>query len=240
VEKVFPSDKKVRDGGSFRVVTAGSDAKAYADRMNAPAMGLVAVLVGLLFCFAGSVALRFTLALWGALVGFSLGAGLVEHFWSSGLLSSALSWVVGAVFALVFSAFAYLYYWVAVMLAAVSAGLTLGAGLMSALGIEWNWLIALSALAVGVVVGFIAIAFDLPHFFLIALSALAGSATAVAGIMLMVGALEISDFDNTLVTATRFEWFWYAGYLVLAFIGMGAQSRRAERWAKEAWEQPAA
>ncbi len=203
--------------------------------MNDIALGTAAVIVGLLFCFFGAMALRFVISIWGAFVGFNLGAGLVAAVWDQGFLAHASGWIVGFVLALIFATVAYLYYWVAVLLATMSLGFAAGAALMGAMSVSWNWLIALAGIGVGAILGIAAIAADLPSLLLIVLSALGGASATVTGVMLLTGAVDSSAFDEYAVTENiPHDWYWYALYLALALIGASTQSRA--RWDQAAWQ----
>lgn len=200
-------------------------------------LGVLALLVGLLLVFAGAVTLRFVIAVWGAFVGFSLGAGIVSYFWDSGFLAHASGWLVGFGLAILFGMFAYLYYAVAVVIATVSLGFAIGTALMAAIGVEWNWLVVLVAALLGAVLGVLAVVSRLPHVLLIVVSAFGGSAAVVSGIMLLTGVVHTSEFTNALVTRdVVHEWFWYVIYLALAFVGIFSQTRSAARWDDAAWE----
>lgn len=204
--------------------------------MNDIVLGIAAIVVGLFLCVAGAVALRFVIAVWGAFVGFNLGAGLVAHFWDTGFLSSATGWVAGLVLAILFASIAYLYYAVAILLVTISIGFALGSAAMGALGIEWSWLVILVAVLAGAALGFVAIIANLPHVVLVILSALGGSSAVVTGTMLVTGVLESADFDTAAVTeGIDRDWFWYALYLALVLFGVLAQTRRSRRWDQANW-----
>lgn len=192
--------------------------------MNDIWLGLIAIVVGLVFCLAGSSLMRVMITLWGGLVGFGLGAGLVAEYTGDTLLATALGWTVGLVLALVFAVLAYLYYAVAVILALGGIGFAIGSSLMGALGVTWNWLIVLVAVAVGIVFALVAIIGDLPLVLLQVFSAIGGAAVAVSGLMLLVGAIETSTFtDGGFVSLVRQDWWWWLVYLALAIVGMVAQ-----------------
>lgn len=208
--------------------------KPYAVPMTDLIIGILAIGVGLLLCFFGAYAMRFVIAVWGAFVGFTLGAGLIASFWDDGFLAHASGWLVGLLFAVVFSALAYLYYWVAVLLATAAFGFAVGAALMGALGVSWNWVIILVAVLASIALGVAAIVTDLPHLLLIVLSTLAGASTTVTGLMLLTGAVDAADFtDPDVTTNVPHDWWWYVIYVALVFSGLVAQSRR--RWDDTAW-----
>jgi hypothetical protein len=203
--------------------------------------GVLAVLVGLVFCYQGYLALRVAIAVWGGFVGFALGASIGGD--DQGILGTAFSWILGLVLALAFAALAYLYYAVSIALAMGSIGFVLGTSLLVALGVTWSWLIVLSGLALGVVLAFVAIAGDLPTVLLIVLSALAGASVIVAGVMLLTGALGSEDITRSaqITEELNDDWYWYPMDLVLAISGIVVQLRDSSRRAatmREAWAQP--
>ncbi len=189
-------------------------------------LGLIALVVGLTFCFGGVYLMRLVIPIWGAFAGFALGAGLVSGFADERFLGSALGWVLGIVLAIVFALLAYLYYVVAVVLAMGSIGFALGSWMMIGLGVTWNWAIVLVAVAIGVVFAVAAVILDLPMVFLVVFSALGGAAVAVSGLMLLGGSVDTATFtDGNFVSLVRDSWWWYAIYLVTAILGILAQSR---------------
>lgn len=200
---------------------------------------LLAIAAGAVFCFAGFAAFRFVIPLWGAFVGFALGAGIVATA-GDGFLRTTLSWLVGLALALVFALLAYLVYEVAVVLATASIGIALGTSLMVALGIDWTWVIAIVAVAAGILLAVLAIRVNLPLVLLIVLSALAGAGAVTTGLMLLFGTIDTSDFDHDRVTAEAGDdWWWYAVYLVLAIAGVVVQSRAVSgltRSMRERWD----
>lgn len=189
-------------------------------------IGILAVLAGALFCFWGVAAMRGVIAVWGAFVGFVLGAGLVSNWTGENFLGTALAWIVGLLLAFVFALIAYLYYQVAVTLAMASIGFALGTALMVALGVSWNWFVILVGVVAGVLLAWACIAMDLPAILLVVLSALGGATAIVGGLMLFTGTLVTSDFERGDITARIHDsWWWWVIYAVLAVVGIVAQAR---------------
>ncbi len=184
-------------------------------------VGIVCVLVGAAFCFRGYLAMRIIIPIWGAFAGFVFGAGLIEAITNDGFLGTAMGWVVGFGFALMFAAIAYFYYAVAVVLGMGAIGFALGTGVMVALGVNWSWVIVSVGVLVGLILAVIAIVMNIPMFVLTVLSALAGAVTIVAGGMLIFGVLELEDLQAGGTTkAIDDHWGWYILYIVLAIVGM--------------------
>jgi Domain of unknown function (DUF4203) len=201
---------------------------------------LLVILAGGLFCFFGYLAFRVIIPIWGAVVGFSLGAGLIAAATDEGFLRTGLAWIVAIGLALLFALLAYLFYWVAVVLAMGSIGFALGSSLMGALGVDWNWVVVLVGVAAGVLLAVLAIVADLPMILLVLLSALAGASAVTAGIMVLTGAIGTEDFTDDAVTARAADdWWWYVLYLALAIVGVVYQARAMERMRgsmRDSWE----
>jgi hypothetical protein len=191
------------------------------------AVGLIAILVGAVFCFRGYLAMRIIIPIWGAYIGFLLGAGLVS---GDDFLGTTASWVVGFAVALVFGLLAYLYYVVAVVLGMSAIGFVLGTSLMVALGVTWSWLVVLVGIAAAVALALVAVLGDMPMVILTVLTALAGASTIVTGTMLVGGVLAVSDLGSGSTTeALDDDWWWYAVYAALVVAGIVAQVRDTER-----------
>jgi predicted outer membrane lipoprotein len=200
--------------------------------------GVLAVLVGLVFCYQGYLALRIVIAVWGGFVGFALGASVGRD--DQGILGTALSWILGLVLALAFAALAYLFYEVSIALAMASIGFVLGTSLLVALGVNWSWLIVLSGMALGIALAFVALVGELPTVLLIVLSAMAGASVIVAGVMLLSGALDSDDITRSsqITDELHDDWYWYVMYLALAISGIIVQLRdksRRDATMREVW-----
>lgn len=202
-------------------------------------VGILAVVVGALLCFRGYLAMRALISLWGAFVGFLLGAGLVAGITNSTFGSVVLGWIVGFVVAIVFGVLAYLSYQVAVVLGMAAIGFTVGTSIMAAFHISWSWLTVLVGVAAGVVLAVVAIASDLPAILLAVLTALAGASVTVFGVMLLLGTIKADEFTAGDVTATLdAHWPWYALYLALVIVGIvvqGSHLSRMHRSMRQQW-----
>jgi hypothetical protein len=201
---------------------------------------LLVIAAGLLFCFFGYLAFRVIIPIWGAVVGFSLGAGLIAAATDEGFLRTGLAWIVAIGLAVLFALLAYLFYWVAVVLAMGSIGFALGTAVMSALGVDWNWIVVLVGVLAGTVLALLAIVADLPMILLVLLSALAGASAVTAGLMVLTGAIETEEFTDEAVTAKAADdWWWYLVYGLLAVAGIVYQARAMSQMRgsmRESWE----
>lgn len=192
-------------------------------------IGILALVVGAIFCLRGAVAMRVVIALWGAFTGFMLGAGIVAGVDDAGFLRSVAAWIVAWVAAIVLGLLAYAFYEVAVVLAMASIGFALGTTLMVALGVSWSWVVILVGVVVGVALAVITLAADLPAVLLVVLSALGGSSAMVTGILLLVNSVKTEQFTRAdSIEVMHASWWWYALYVVLAVVGIITQIRFLE------------
>ena len=211
----------------------------YSAAMADIVLGIFAIIAGGVMLFAGQYVLRILLPIWGFFAGFAFGAGLFAGLADERFLGSVLGWISGFVFALVFALFAYLYYAVAVILAMAAFGFAIGAGLIVALGIDWNWVAVLVGVLVGAVLGLVSVFGNMPMIVLAVLSSIAGAVSVVGGMMLMVGSLNSSDFTRAAFTkAVNDSWGWYLTLLALILVGIVAQIRQRATWrrtVRETW-----
>lgn len=209
-------------------------------------LGIFAIVAGGVMLFAGQFVLRLILPIWGFFAGFAFGAGLFAQLANEHFLGTVLGWVTGFIFAIIFAIFAYLYYAVAVVLAMAAFGFAIGAGLISAIGIDWNWVGVLVGLAVGAVLGLVAAFGNMPMIVLAVVSAIAGAVSIVGGLMLVFGTLDSATLTrSSFNTAIHSGWFWYALLVFLALVGIFSQTRQRlamRRSINEAWyaERPTA
>lgn len=203
-------------------------------------VGVLAVLVGVAFCFRGYLMMRVIIPLWGAFAGFVLGAGLISSG-DDGFLVTGLSWVVGLAVALLFGALAYFYYAFSVLLVMSSIGFALGVALMTAIGIDWQWLVILAGIAVGVVLAVLAIAAEMPMLLLTVLTALGGASLVMGGLALILGGIdldEIGDSGTLTSTINRGPW-WFVVFGGLAVLGIVFQVRYLDdmrRTLRQQWD----
>jgi hypothetical protein len=205
-------------------------------------LGAIAVLIGALLCFRGYVTMRLIISLFGAFVGFLLGAGLVAGVTDSGMGQLALSWLVGIVGAVLFGVLAYFSYQLAVIIGMAGIGFTIGTSVMTAVGPGSQLATVAVGVVAAIVLAVIAIATDLPAIILVILTALAGASVTVTGIMVIAGAIGL---DRLTVEGLGGEmsrsWVWYVVYGVLALLGALAQFRALSgrrRPMRQQWSAP--
>lgn len=199
-------------------------------------VGVIAVVVGLLFCLRGQRALRFVLALWGGFIGFWLGAGIANTVTDEGFLAGPIGWVSALVGALVFSGLAYAFYALAVLISLGSIGFGLGTALGAAL--RWDSVsVTVAAVLLAVVLALVGLLLNLPRLLLVVLSAVAGAAVVVGGVALVLGAVDTAALAASGSTPVSLEGPWWGiGYAALVIVSIIVQSRSgAQGSARSRW-----
>ena len=191
--------------------------------MEAFFLGLLAIVLGAAFCFAGYRLFLFLMPLWGFVAGFVAGATGVAALFGDGFLATVTGWVVGIVIGLVCAALAYFFYWAAVVLLGASVGYALGAGVIAGLG-WWGWVAFLVGLVVAAAVAIAIIVLGVPQLLVVVLTALGGASALLGGVLLWFGRVQVADFDQGAVAAIiRSSWLWLLVYLIIAALGVVAQ-----------------
>ena len=206
-------------------------------------VGLVALAIGLAFCFYGFKLVLILLPIWGFFAGFLIGANLVSSILGgadAGFLATVTGWVVGFILGLVFAVLSYLYYWVAVILLGGVLGYEITLGVLAWLNIDTDGVIAfILALIVGAIfaVGFFVL--QMPAVLVIVATALSGAGASVAGILVGLGLVPLTAMDEGIFGAfaryfdkdagayagVEFAWLWAIVAIALAIAGAVYQSR---------------
>jgi hypothetical protein len=178
---------------------------------------LIALLLGMVICFGGYRLFLILLPIWGFFFGFALGAETMQAIFGQGFLSTVTSWVVGFVVAAVFGLLSYLFYAVGVALLAGSLGYALGAGFMNLIGLDWNWLVWLVGIVVGVIAVIVTFYFNIQKYVIIVATAIGGAALIVGTLMFgFVGMTLASFFENPIRNALEDRPLWTIIFLILA------------------------
>lgn len=193
--------------------------------MSDVVVGLIALGAGIVLCFLGRVAARLILSIWGAFVGLTLGAVVTSALTGTSPFSTAVSWLVSILLALLLGALAYAFYALAVAVTIGSIGYGLGATVSLAVG-GGETVVQVVALTVGVGLGLLTLFTNLPEALLIVLTATSGAAAIVAGLMLMLGTAEVGDFAMGRLDEVILENAWWTVlYAAVVLGGIIVQSR---------------
>lgn len=195
-------------------------------------IGLLVLLLGAAFCFAGYRFFRILIAIWGFFAGFNLGATAMVALFAGGFLGTVSGWVLGLVVGLVFAALAYFFYYFAIVLLGASVGYSLGSGFMEAIGLNNpSFLSVVAGVIVAVALVMLVLVLNLPKLLIMLFTALGGAGTIIAGILLMLGQIHVAGLQYGIIEAAiKASWVWSIVWLVLAIAGFAAQWRTAREY----------
>jgi len=208
-------------------------------------VGIVLALIGLAICLLG---LRFwfiLLPVFGGVTGFFVGARVMQDVFGTGFLSTATSWIVGIIMAIVLALLSYFIWYAGAIIMAGAVGASLFSGVLHALFTDpWGIVLFVVALVGAIIFAVGALVLNLPIYIIIVNSALAGAALAIAGLLTIFGTIEVEELANgaalAVVNETKLgnaSWLWVLAWIVLAAVGMYYQLRSVEetRLPEEKW-----
>jgi hypothetical protein len=199
-------------------------------------IGLLGIVLGAAFCFAGFRYFLLLLPIWGLFAGFATGAAATAALLGEGFLGSVLGIAVGVVLAIVFALLSWFYWWGAIVVIAGTLGFAVTHALIEAIGFSADgFLSTLIAVAGGVIVAFVALALNAPKYIAIILTAFAGAAWLTAGIALLPGIIKTTDLDKGPLAAlyNTDGILWIVIWAVVGAAGIVAQLQMTRQWQQD-------
>ena len=193
-------------------------------------VAIMTVVAGALLCVRGCAAIRVAVPAGAFVAAFLLGAGLVQATTDSTLLGTATSWVVGLASGAPVGAAAWMWFEVAVAVAFAAVGYSATVATLAATDAGWSWWKVALGAAVGLTLGLLCVVADLPSILLTVLTAVAGAATVVTGLVLLgnsIGVADLASADTLGRIPTRAA--CVAAWLLLSLLGVGVQARTTPR-----------
>ena len=187
-------------------------------------MSMIALLIGLAVTFGGYRFFLFLLPIWGFFFGFGLGAETLQVIFGVGFLATVSSWVVGFIVGAIFAVLSYLFYFVAVALLAGSFGYGLAVALLTAIGLNFGFIVWALGIVAGIIVAAVVLIFNIQKYAIIVITALGGTGAIIFTLLAMFGNLTPAEVMlNPVMTAISNSFWWLLFYLVLAIAGIVVQ-----------------
>ena len=189
-------------------------------------MAILAVVIGLAFCFGGWRFFLLLLPLYGFVLGFSMGTEGMRALFGDGTFATVTSWVVGFVIAIVFAVLSYLFYYAAIAILAGTVGYAIGASLWGIIGNEQGVIAFVLGLVVGVALAVAVLALNVPRLLVIVLTGLGGAARSSPGGSSFIG--KVPDDNVTwwqIGHLIKDSWFYLIVWAVIGAAGILAQLR---------------
>ncbi len=195
--------------------------------------------LGSLVAFAGYRLFLILLPIYGFFFGVSFGAHSVQALFGDGFLSTTTSWVVGFFVGLLFAVLSYLFWMVAVAIAAGSLGYTLVAGLFSLMGADLDVIMWILGVAVGIAFAIAALVLNLQKALVIVSTAVLGAWAIVGTFLLLISpATPESIAERGAKMVLDDHPLWFLIFAAVAVFGMvfqfrvnrGYEIERYNRW----------
>jgi hypothetical protein len=187
-------------------------------------MGLIALLFGLTLAFLGYKLMWIMLPIFGFFFGLGLGAQTVQVIFGGGFFATITSWMVGFVVGAIFAALSYLFYFLAVAILSGAFGYGVTVALLTAIGMNMNFLVWLIAIIVGVVVAVVVLRFNLQKWAVIIVTAIGGTGVIIFTLLAAFGQLSfLTLMMDPVRMAIQNSWIWLIFFLVVAGGGIWFQ-----------------
>jgi hypothetical protein len=202
---------------------------------------MIALLFGLALCFAGYRLFLILLPIWGFVFGFGLGAQTVQVIFGEAFLATVTSWVVGFIVAAIFAVLAYLFYIVAVALIAGSLGYAAAVGLLTAIGLDFGFIVWLIGLAAGVVLAVVVLRFNIQKIVIELATAFLGAGAIIGTFVALFSGVSSSQLIQI---GTKWvlqnQPLWLIVFIVLGALGLVAQIRNDRNFEMKTYNRMAA
>ncbi len=185
---------------------------------------MIALLFGTLVTFGGYRLFLFLLPIWGFFFGFTLGAQTIQAIFGEAFLSTATSWVVGFIVALLFAVLSYLFYVIGVGILAGSLGYGIGVAVMGMFNANLTFITLFVALSLALIVIGATFYFNLAKYVIIVATAVGGAGVTIATLVAGVGAAElIRVMENPMKTLLDDSPLWMLLFFLMAAAGIVMQ-----------------
>jgi hypothetical protein len=195
--------------------------------------GMIALLFGMIVCFAGYRLFLVLLPIWGFFFGFGLGAQSIQALFGEAFLATITSWVVGLIVAVVFAVLAYLFYVFAVGLISFSLGYSATIAVLTGLlgqPILGGFIAWLIAVVVGVVLALVVLRFNIQKIVIELATAVLGAGSIVGVFVLLFGGPAAQIMENPVKYVLSTSPFWLIVFIVLAVAGFVLQYMHNRAW----------
>ncbi|HXV42191.1 MAG TPA: hypothetical protein VEC96_03965 [Anaerolineae bacterium] len=194
-------------------------------------MALIALLFGQALVFGGYRLFLFLLPIWGFFFGFGLGAQTLQVLFGVGLLATVSSWVVGFIVGVIFAVLSYLFYFIAVALLSGSFGYGLAVGLLTAIGMDFGFLVWLIGLVAGIAVAVVVLYFNIQKYAIITITAIAGTSVIIFTLLALFSNITPGEMLlGPVRVAIQSSFLWLLFFIVLAGAGIAVQLMANRRY----------
>jgi hypothetical protein len=198
--------------------------------------GLIGILFGLALTFAGYRLFLILLPIWGFFFGLMFGAQTMQALFGVGFLATVTSWVVGFIVGAAFAVLSYLFWVVAVAIIAGSVGYAVAVGLLTAIGLNMNFLVWLIGIVAAIAMVIVTIRFNLQKWVIIIATAILGAGAVIGTFVLMFNPAA-DALEKPVQTALKTSPLLAILFLIIAVLGVIGQVRATRNYNIEAYSR---
>ncbi|MFL7837365.1 MAG: hypothetical protein ACK2T4_09400 [Candidatus Promineifilaceae bacterium] len=189
---------------------------------------LLALVLGLAFCFLGIRTLLVFLPVWAFFAGFWLGARLTSFTLQQGFIGTYNGIIAGLLLGVIFAVVAYLKFPFGIALVSGAFGAAVANGILQALGFSTGIGIALAVVAVVVLIVWLLFRYEWDRILIMAITALGGASLLLLAPMLLLGRVtpdELLQSGSAIAPIIGDSWLWLLTWLALSAAGFFVQWR---------------
>lgn len=187
-------------------------------------VGLLTLVIGIILCFGGHRFFRVLMVLVGFTGGFVLGGSGVAAFSKGPFLGDLTGWIVAIVVGLVLAGLAIPFYAAGVAVLGGVVAYLVTSGVMAYLGYGLGTITQAAGITAGAIAIILIYLFRVHRLLVIAVTAAAGAAAILAGVLVLLGKIAFDVASATDPTAViRSTPLWLLLAVVLFLAGVGAQ-----------------
>jgi hypothetical protein len=189
---------------------------------------LLALLLGVGFCFLGVRVFLVFLPVWAFFAGFWLGALLTNFVLGLGFLGSGTGIVIGLIAGVLFAVLAYVSFPIGIALVTAAFAAAVANGLLQALGLTAGLPIALLVTAVALLAVWALHRYDWDRLLIMVITALGGASLLLLAPLLLLDRVSLAQLQasgSAIAPILGDSWGWLLAWLVLAAAGFAVQWR---------------
>jgi len=163
---------------------------------------------------------------------------MIQAILGQGFLSTVVGWIAGFFFAVLFAVCSYLFYFLAVAVVAGALGYALGSGLTEAIGFDFQFMVWIVGVVLGLAVAGAALYLNVQKWVVILATSVLGAGTIVGTYLFLFGGLPSAEVAaNPVRAALQASPFWMINFIILAALGVVVQFGTTRGWEAKLYER---
>lgn len=192
---------------------------------------ILALALGIAFCFLGVRTFLVFLPVWAFFAGFWLGALVTNFTLQQGFLGTINGILAGFILGTIFAVVAYLKFPLGIALVTGAFAAAVANGALQALGLSPGIAIALGVLAAAVAGVWAIFRFEWDRILIMAITALGGASLLLLAPLLLLERVTLAQLQasgSAIAPIVGDSWWWLAAWFVLAAAGFYVQWRTSQ------------